>query len=249
MTLAIGIDVGGTKIAGGVVDEAGSDPRGAARRVAGDRRARHRGRDREAGHRAGAPGTAIEAVGVGAAGYIDKARVRRPVRPQPGVARPRPQGRPRVDAGPARRRRERRQRRGLGRVPVRRRPRRRRPAPGHRRHGRRRRGRPRRLALPRCVRGGRRDRAHAGRARRHPVRLRQPRVLRDVCQRLGARARGPGSRAGRVAARRRPARPRGRRRRRDHRTADHRGRPGRRHRSPSSSWRRWAAGSVRASPR
>jgi glucokinase len=73
MTLACGIDVGGTKIAGGVVDESGSvveelrveSPatdahaiEAAIEKLVTDLRTRHR----------------IEAVGVGAAGYIDKAR-------------------------------------------------------------------------------------------------------------------------------------------------------------------------------
>jgi glucokinase len=73
MTLACGIDVGGTKIAGGVVDESGNvleerrvespatDVRAieaAIEQLVTELRARHE----------------IEAVGVGAAGYIDKAR-------------------------------------------------------------------------------------------------------------------------------------------------------------------------------
>ncbi len=74
MTLACGIDVGGTKIAGGVVDESGSVPRGVAGRVSRHRRAGDRGCDREAGHRSEGTRHPIEAVGVGAAGYIDKTR-------------------------------------------------------------------------------------------------------------------------------------------------------------------------------
>jgi glucokinase len=73
MTLACGIDVGGTKIAGGVVDERGTileelrveSPatdvpaiEAAIEKLVTELRSRHR----------------IEAVGIGAAGYIDKAR-------------------------------------------------------------------------------------------------------------------------------------------------------------------------------
>src|SRR3954471_4785786 len=73
MTLAIGIDVGGTKIAGGVVDEAGS--------VREELRVESPATDVHAIEAAIeklvtelATRHPIEAVGVGAAGYIDKAR-------------------------------------------------------------------------------------------------------------------------------------------------------------------------------
>ena len=73
MTLAIGIDVGGTKIAGGVVDESGS--------VLEELRVESPATDVQAIEAAIeklvtelATRHQIEAVGVGAAGYIDKAR-------------------------------------------------------------------------------------------------------------------------------------------------------------------------------
>ena len=73
MTLAIGIDVGGTKIAGGVVDESGS--------VLEELRVESPATDAHAIEAAIeklvtelATRHHIEAVGVGAAGYIDKAR-------------------------------------------------------------------------------------------------------------------------------------------------------------------------------
>ena len=57
MTLACGIDVGGTKIAGGVVDEAGSVLEELQVESPATDAHADRGRDREAGHRAGAPDT------------------------------------------------------------------------------------------------------------------------------------------------------------------------------------------------
>ena len=74
MSLTIGVDVGGTKIAAGVVDEHGgvlaelrvespaTDARGDR---GGDRRARGSGCG---------PATTSTAVGVGAAGYVDRTR-------------------------------------------------------------------------------------------------------------------------------------------------------------------------------
>ena len=248
MTLACGIDVGGTKIAGGVVDESGAiieelqveSPatdvhaiEAAIETLVTELTSRH----------------AIEAVGVGAAGYIDKARSVVLFAPNLAWRDLDLKADLEKTLEPAGRRRERRERGGLGRVPVRCRPRRRRPAAGHRRHRRRRWRRARRLALPRCVRRRRRDRPHAGGARRHPLRLRQPRMLRDVRQRLGARARGTGRRAGRLPARRGPARPGRWRRRRDHGSADHRGRPRRRPLRRRAARRRSAAGWARASRR
>ena len=116
VSLACGIDVGGTKIAGGVVDDDGNvleelRVESPARRRRGDR-----GRDRRAWWPSWPPTTPITAVGVGAAGYVDKDRSRGPVRAQPRLARRRPQGRARAAGRPAGRRRERRQRRRLGRV-------------------------------------------------------------------------------------------------------------------------------------
>ena len=69
-SLTIGVDVGGTKVAAGLVDEAGPslrrtrgpDPVG----LPGRRRGRHRGLRRRAARRA----TQVEAVGIGAAGFV-----------------------------------------------------------------------------------------------------------------------------------------------------------------------------------
>ena len=139
MSLACGIDVGGTKIAGGVVDEDG--------KVVEELRVESPATDAEAIEEAIA-GLVARAARAGTT--IDRRRRRRrrlrrqrprhgAVRPEPRLARRGPQGRARGAGRPAGGDRERRQRRGLGRVPVRRRPRRRRPAAGHRRHRRRRR--------------------------------------------------------------------------------------------------------------
>ena len=76
MSLACGIDVGGTKIAGGVVDDDGRVARAAAGRVARHRLGGDRGRDRRPGAPSCASRHAIKAVGVGAAGYVDRDRAR-----------------------------------------------------------------------------------------------------------------------------------------------------------------------------
>ena len=120
MTLACGIDVGGTKIAGGVVDEDGpiieelrvespaTDAEAIEEAIAGlvDRAAlapRHRDRRRRGGglRRQGPRGRALRA--------------------QRRLAQRGPQGRARAARRAAGRHRERRQRRRLGRVPLRRR--------------------------------------------------------------------------------------------------------------------------------
>ena len=73
MGLAVGIDVGGTKIAGGVVDEAGAIL-ATARRVspATDTEAIERNIEDLVGELRGSHD--IEAVGIGAAGFVDSAR-------------------------------------------------------------------------------------------------------------------------------------------------------------------------------
>ena len=248
MTLACGIDVGGTKIAGGVVDEDGNileelrvespatDADAIEEAIAGlvtELRSRHQ----------------IETVGVGAAGYVDKARAVVLFAPNVAWRNEDLKGElekrvelPVVienDANAA----------AWGEFVY---------GAGHDVEdlllvtvgtGRRRRAGPRRRGLPRRQRGGRRDRPHARGAQRHPVRLRQARLLRAVRQRLGAGARGSGAgaqrrhdRAGHAAARRR-------RPEQDHRPADHRGGPATATRARSSSWPSSAAGSARASRR
>ncbi len=193
--LAIGIDIGGTKVAGGIVDADGrvlarsrrdtphrsTSParrrghhRLARRRAAGrDRRrdhgGRHRGR-RVRGHRPRHRGLRTAPV------VAQRAAARGPRRA--GVA--------------ADLRRQRRQRRRVGRAPLRRRPRREPPRHGQPRHWHRRRHRARRPRHPRPLRHRRRVRAHAGRARRHPLRVRQQGLLGAV--RLGQRARARGAR-------------------------------------------------------
>ena len=202
---AIGVDIGGTKIAAGVVDEDGT--------ILAQTR-----RDTSPDDVAGID-TAIAEV------YLELQR--RPTRsapsasPQPGSSPP--TGRPccsrRTSRGAttrcatrrgdprrrrrADRRRERRQRGRLGRVPVRRRPRRRRHAPAHRRHRPRRRDRVQRRARARRLGRRRGDRAHARGARRPLLRLRPRGLLGAV--RLGQRA---GAR--RAGHRDHPARPRAR---------------------------------------
>ena len=74
MTLTIGVDIGGTKVAGGVVDADGEvlrpDPAGHA----GRRRGQDPRRDRRGGRRSWPPAHQVEAVGIGAAGWIDATR-------------------------------------------------------------------------------------------------------------------------------------------------------------------------------
>ena len=180
--LAIGIDIGGTKVAGGVVDAAGTVLR----------RAR-----RDTPHRSTSPRVVedtivsvveelldehhddIAAVGIGAAGFVaaDRATVvfaphlswrNEPLRQALGAG------------GAADLRRQRRQRRGLGRAPLRRRPRRGPPRHGQPRHRHRGWHRPRRARHPWAPRHRRGVRAHAGRAGRHPLRVRQQGLLGAV---------------------------------------------------------------------
>ena len=149
MGLTVGVDVGGTKIAGGVVDERGTILATARRESpATDTdaiEADHRGPRR----RAARPSTTIAAVGVGAAGFVDVTPVDGAVRPQPRLARRAAEADLERAHRPAGRDRERRQRRGLGRVHVRRGRGRRRPPAGHGRHRRRRRHRARTAQLHR----------------------------------------------------------------------------------------------------
>ena len=127
MSLTIGVDVGGTKIAGGVVDEQGNvleqlrvespaqDPEAIEEAIAG-LVARLRGRHE------------VTAVGVGAAGYIDSNRSKVYFAPNVAWRDVDLRGRARGADRPAGGHRERRQRRGVGRVPLRRRRGRGRPA-------------------------------------------------------------------------------------------------------------------------
>ena len=120
MTLACGIDVGGTKIAGGVVDEDGTileelrvespatDAEAIEEAIAGlvtELRSRH----------------PIETVGVGAAGYVDKARAVVLFAPNVAWRNEDLKGELEKRVELPGRDRERRQRRGVGRVPLRRR--------------------------------------------------------------------------------------------------------------------------------
>jgi glucokinase len=133
VALAIGVDIGGTKVAAGVVDEHGAivatsrrdtpsqDP-SKIEEIIGDVV-----RELQAAHD-------VEAVGVGAAGFVDAAAPPSSSR-QPGLAGRAAAGRRRGPVRAACRRGERRQRGGLGGGPVRRRagaglPRH--PHPGHR---------------------------------------------------------------------------------------------------------------------
>ena len=252
MSLTVGVDVGGTKIAGGLVDDDGTGPRASSARVA-----RHRRRPRSCDAIAdlvaklAAATTTVEAVGVAAAGFVDKARATVALRAQPRLARRAAQGRARGARRPARSCRERRQRRGLGRVHVRRRRGRRGPAAAHHRHRRRRRRRPRRRALPR---------RRSASAPRSATSGWCPDGILCGCgnhgcfesyargTRTGARrARG---RAGRRRRWRRTLLDAGRRRRRRGSPADdHRGRAARATRSRSSGSPSSATGSARASPR
>ena len=149
VTLTIGVDVGGTKVAGGVVDDTGTVLVQTRRDTPADDVGKTRDviievvTELAAGH-------AVEAVGIGAAGWIDATRST--VLFAPNLAwRDEPlrdvrqQGhRPAGDRG------ERRERGRLGRVPLRRGPRRRRlDGHVHHRHRRRRRHRARRRAGPR----------------------------------------------------------------------------------------------------
>ena len=74
MALTIGVDVGGTKVAAGVVDERGHDPgegpqADAVDQPQGDRRGHRRGRRPLKGKF-----EEVVAVGLGAAGFVDESR-------------------------------------------------------------------------------------------------------------------------------------------------------------------------------
>ena len=178
MGLTIGVDIGGTKIAAGVVDEEGTILGHAQGADSADRR-RHRRRDRAAvsGARRRAPDRGRR---------HRRRRIRRrqaghgPLRAEHRLAPRTAQGQGRAARRPAGRRGERRQRRGLGRVQVRRRPGPRRRHLHHPRHRPRRRHHHRQQAAPRTLRRGRRVRPHPGRPRRPAVRLRQPGLLGAV---------------------------------------------------------------------
>lgn len=195
-----GIDVGGTKIAGGVTDRDGSileertvgspahDEHALVTAIAGlisDLPSRHD----------------VECVGIGAAGYVDRHRARIPSAPKSRVARPRSQGRDREAGRAIGRGVERRQRRCVGRVHLWRRQGRRRLSARDRRHGRRWWHRPRRPTPGRGPRDGGRDRSPARGARRDPLRLWQPRAPRVLRLRDHARAWGPRRRRGAPARR------------------------------------------------
>ena len=74
MGLTVGVDVGGTKIAAGVVDEKGTILERVAPRVAGDGHRGDRGRRSPSSCASSRANHDIEAVGVGAAGFVDVAR-------------------------------------------------------------------------------------------------------------------------------------------------------------------------------
>ena len=155
-------------------------PRGGARRVAGHRPGGDRGRGRRPGRAASLPGT--RSPRWASAPPATSTPTAPTVLFAPNIAwRDEPLGRDLVAADRAAgHHRERRQRRSLGRVPVRRRPRRRRPADDHRRHRRRWRRHRRRPPAARWVRRRRGDRAPLPGAGRPAVRMRQPRLLRAV---------------------------------------------------------------------
>ena len=120
MGLTVGINIGGTKIAAGVVDEGG--------RILARQRVATGGRDAEKVEQTVADLILqlreeydIEAVGLGAAGFVDETRPGRALRAEPrlgrGAARTGGVGRVRAARGGG----ERRERGGVGRVPLRRR--------------------------------------------------------------------------------------------------------------------------------
>ena len=188
MSLTIGVDVGGTKVAGGLVDEHG--------KVLAQHRVDTPARDAEATTTAIV--SVIEAMraehDVEAVGHRHRRlRRRRPLegllRAQPARLARRAAARGGRAAGrPAGRRRERRERRGLGRGPVRRRARGTVHRLRDRRHRRRRRHHRRPGALPRRVRRRRRDRAHPDGRERPAVRLRPAWLLGAVRERRSAGA-------------------------------------------------------------
>ena len=197
--LAIGVDIGGTKVRGRAGGRRGHivrrarrltpsrDPRAVEATIAEVvEEVRRRRRDRRRRDRRG------------------RVRRRRPVagdvRAAPGLARRAAARRARGAARRAGDRRERRERRRLGGVALRRRARRAAAGVRDARHRDRRRHRHRRRRPARPVGHGGRVRPHGRRPRRPPLRVRQPRLPGAVRLRQRARPRGPG--AGRAPDRR-----------------------------------------------
>src|ERR1700685_4506156 len=118
MTLAIGVDVGGTKVAAGVVDEDGrilaklkrSTPAASPART--EQTIADVVTDLQADYEVGA-------IGLGAAGFVDSAGATIVLAPHPGGGSGAAQGEGRGAPRPPRRRGERRERLGLGRGAVR----------------------------------------------------------------------------------------------------------------------------------
>ena len=199
---ALGIDIGGTKVAGGVVGARRHDP---GRPRAGRRPAPRSATPRTPSppsSRSSRPGTTASwsASGIGAAGWFDRTGDTVLFSPHLAWRNSTAAQGPRRPAAAAAVGGQRRRRRGLGRVPLRRGPRRRPGADDHPGHRHRRRHRARRPAAARLARRRGGVGAHARRARRPAVRLRQPRLLGAVRQRHGA---GPDRPRGRRARRRR----------------------------------------------
>ena len=212
--LTVGVDIGGTKVAAGVVDGTAGCSTGSP----GDARpeqepAGGRGHDRRGRARAGASATACYAVGIGAAGFVDASRSS--VLFAPHLSWRHEPLRDAISGGSACR--------SWSRTT---------PTPRRGRSGGSAPGRARTswsastsapgsaaaslvdgVDAAREVRRGGGVRAHAGRARRSPLRVRQPRLLGAVRQRQRAGPRGPRARAARSPVAARPARA-GRRRRR-----------------------------------
>ena len=222
---ALGIDIGGTKVAGGVVAPDGTilatarratpgasvgDTEDAIAAVVEELAAGHDGE--------------LVGVGIGAAGWFDRTGDTVLFSPHLAWRNSTPAQGPDRPAAAAALGGQRRRRRGLGRVPLRRRPGSGPGADDHAGHGHRRRHRAGRPAAAGVARRGGGVGPHAGRARRPALRLRQPRLLGAVRQRHGARPDRPRGRRylpcrGRPAAgargrRPRPAHRRGRRPRR-----------------------------------
>ena len=119
--LAIGVDIGGTKVAAGVVDSGGADPEPGeavhARQRSPGRGASHRGTGRGAGRRPPDP------VGGDRRRRLDGPRRRHgAVQSAPGLAQRAVAGKPAAAAAPAGAADQRRRRGGLGRMALRRRP-------------------------------------------------------------------------------------------------------------------------------
>ena len=199
MSLTIGVDVGGTKVAGGVVDEDGT--------ILAQHRVRHPGRATPRRPRRRSPRSSrrcgreheVEAVGIGIAGFVDAARSTVYFAPnllgwRDGPLREEVEqrvGLPVVVENDANAAAWGEARFGAGREET-----------VHRlrdgRHRCRRRHHRRPAALPRRLRGRRRDRAHPDGRGRPAVRLRPARLLGAVRQRR-ALVRDARERAARVA--------------------------------------------------